>query len=60
MMIVAVSLWQMTTWSLGMDYRWIVISGALQGLGMGLVFMPLNLTAFATLDPKYRTEARAC
>jgi DHA2 family multidrug resistance protein len=56
MTIAAVSLWEMTQWSLGMDYRWIVISGAIQGLGMGLVFMPLNLTAFATLDPKYRTE----
>jgi DHA2 family multidrug resistance protein len=56
MAIAAVSLWEMTQWSLGMDYRWIVISGAIQGLGMGLVFMPLNLTAFATLDPKYRTE----
>lgn len=56
MAIAAASLWQMTTWSLGMDYRWIAISGAIQGLGMGLVFMPLNLTAFATLSPEYRTE----
>lgn len=54
--IAALSLWQMTTWSLGMDRTWIIISGTVQGLGMGLVFMPLNLTAFATLDPKYRTE----
>lgn len=54
--IAAVSLWEMTTWSLGMDWRWIVISGTVQGLGMGLVFMPLNLTAFATLDPRYRTD----
>jgi DHA2 family multidrug resistance protein len=54
--IAALSLWEMTHWSLGMDYRWIVISGSIQGLGMGLVFMPLNLTAFGTLDPKYRTE----
>ena len=57
MIMAALSLWEMTTWSLGMDYRWIVVSGALQGLGMGLVFMPLNLTAFATLHPRYRTEA---
>jgi MFS transporter, DHA2 family, multidrug resistance protein len=56
MAIAALSLWQMTTWSLGMDYRWIAISGAIQGLGMGLVFMPLNLTAFATIDPRYRTD----
>lgn len=54
--IAALSLWEMTSWSLGMDWRWIVISGAVQGLGMGLVFMPLNLTAFATLPPRYRTD----
>ncbi|HYZ47634.1 MAG TPA: DHA2 family efflux MFS transporter permease subunit, partial [Sphingomonas sp.] len=54
--IAALSLWEMTSWSLGMDRTWIILSGTLQGLGMGLVFMPLNLTAFATLDPKYRTD----
>lgn len=54
--IAALSLWEMTTWSLGMDRYWIIVSGAIQGLGMGLVFMPLNLTAFATLEPKYRTD----
>ena len=54
--IAALSLWEMTSWSLGMDWRWIVFSGAVQGLGMGLVFMPLNLTAFATLEPRHRTD----
>lgn len=54
--IAALSLWEMTSWSLGMDWRWIVISGAIQGLGMGLVFMPLNLTAFATIEPRHRTD----
>jgi DHA2 family multidrug resistance protein len=28
-----------------------------QGIGLGLVFIPLNITAFGTLDPRYRTEA---
>ena len=56
MAIAALSLWEMTRWSLEMDRTWIIISGTVQGLGMGLVFMPLNLTAFATLDPKYRTD----
>lgn len=54
--IAAVSLWEMTTWSLNMDWHWIVASGFIQGIGMGLVFMPLNLTAFATLPPWARTE----
>ncbi|MGJ3629360.1 hypothetical protein AB5I41_25425 [Sphingomonas sp. MMS24-JH45] len=30
--------------------------GVHPGLGMGLVFMPLNALAFATLDGKYRTD----
>jgi DHA2 family multidrug resistance protein len=33
-----------------------VTSGFVQGLGMGLVFMPLNALAFATLDGRYRTD----
>ena len=27
-----------------------------QGLGMGLVFVPMNLVAFATLAPQFRTD----
>ena len=56
MLIAAVSMWQMTQWSVVMGWEPIVISGTIQGLGMGLCFMPANMMAFATLDPKYRTE----
>jgi len=52
----AVSLWQMSGWSLEMDYWPIVISGFIQGLGMGFAFMPLNSLAFGTLNHVYRTE----
>lgn len=51
------SLRQMSHWSLGMDFSSVVISGFVQGLGMGLVFMPLNSLAFATLSQAYRTDA---
>jgi DHA2 family multidrug resistance protein len=54
--IAAVSLWQMTRWTLVMDSSPFIISGVVQGLGLGLVFMPLNAMAFATLPAKYRTE----
>ena len=50
------SLWQMAHWSLEMDWRPVALSGFIQGLGMGLVFMPLNALAFATLAPHYRTD----
>ena len=33
------------------------MSGVVQGLGLGLVFVPLSTVAFATLDPKFRTDA---
>ncbi len=36
--------------SLEMDFWPVIISGFVQGLGMGLVFMPLNSLAFATLS----------
>lgn len=55
--LTACSLWQMTAWSLDMDWRPIVISGFVQGLGIGLVFVPLNVITFATLPPQYRTDA---
>ncbi|HEX8302182.1 DHA2 family efflux MFS transporter permease subunit [Sphingomonas sp.] len=56
MSLAAFSLWQMTHWSLEMGTGPLVFSGFIQGLGMGLVFMPLNGLAFATLPPRYRTE----
>jgi DHA2 family multidrug resistance protein len=56
MALAAWSLWDMTHWSLEMGPWPMVISGFVQGLGMGLVFMPLNGMAFATLPPRFRTE----
>ena len=54
--IAAFSLWTMTHWSIDMDYRQIVISGFVQGLGLGMVFMPINLIAFAQLPALFRTD----
>ena len=54
--IAAFSLWEMASWSLQTDYSHIAISGFVQGLGMGLVFIPLNASAFATLPPMLRTD----
>ena len=35
----------------------LALNGILQGLCIGLVFVPLNILAFSDLDPKYRPEA---
>ncbi len=54
--IAAFSLWEMASWSLQTDYSHIAMSGFIQGIGMGLVFIPLNTSAFATLPPMLRTD----
>ncbi|HEX4198617.1 MAG TPA: DHA2 family efflux MFS transporter permease subunit [Caulobacteraceae bacterium] len=46
----------MTRFSLGMNSWPVVWTGILQGLGIGLIFVPLSTLAFATLDPVYRAE----
>ena len=56
-LLLALSLYQMSGFSLDMDRRLIIESGLIQGLGMGLMFVPLNLIAFGTLPAHYRTSA---
>ncbi len=55
--ITAFSLWMMSGWTVVMDWRPFVLSGFVQGLGLGFVFVPLNVISFATLPPQYRTDA---
>src|SRR6202012_132563 len=57
--LTAFSLWQMTGFSLQMDYWPIVISGVLQGRGVGLVYVPLSTVAFTTLPGHLRNEGTA-
>ncbi len=53
----ALSLYQMTSFDIGMDYWPLVTSGVTQGFGLGFVFVPLSTVAFQTLEPQLRTEA---
>ncbi len=53
----ALSLYQMTSFDIGMDYWPLITSGVVQGFGLGFVFVPLTTVAFQTLDPRLRTEA---
>jgi DHA2 family multidrug resistance protein len=57
--LMSLSLWQMSGFSLGMDRQPIIVSGVTQGLALGLIFVPLNTVAFATLEARYRTTAAA-
>jgi MFS transporter, DHA2 family, multidrug resistance protein len=54
--LTAVALWQMTHITLQMDSHLIVVSGFIQGLGIGFTFVPLSAAAFATLAPELRNE----
>ncbi len=57
--LIAFSLWQMTQFSLLMDERPIIVSGIVQGFGIGLVYAPLSAIAFVTLEPALRNEGTA-
>ena len=57
MALLAWSLHMMTQFDLGMDQRPIIISGLVQGLGLGLVVLPMNLLALSTLGGALRTDA---
>jgi DHA2 family multidrug resistance protein len=57
--ITGVSLWQMTGYTLVMSQSDIVWPGIVQGLGLGLVFVPLSAATFATLTPAMRAQGTA-
>ncbi len=54
--IAAYSLRMMSGWTIEMGNGPIIFAGFVQGLGLGLVFMPMNLIAFSSLPPRFRTE----
>jgi DHA2 family multidrug resistance protein len=57
MALTAYSLWQMSHWSASVPEAMIVTSGVIQGLGLGLVFVPISTVAYSTLPMAARTEA---
>ncbi|MBA2932612.1 DHA2 family efflux MFS transporter permease subunit [Sphingomonas sp. CGMCC 1.13654] len=58
-LLAAFSLFQMSGLSLGMDARLLVISGFLQGMGSGMIFVSLSLLSFGTLSSKLRNQGTA-
>jgi DHA2 family multidrug resistance protein len=55
----ALSLYQMSGFTLVMSSGPIIVSGIVQGLGLGFIFVPLQSLAFASLAPSYRTTGAA-
>ena len=57
--LMGISLWMMTGFALDQPSRPVIVSGVVQGLGLGLIFVPLQSLAFETLAPRMRTTAAA-
>ncbi|MGV8985406.1 MAG: DHA2 family efflux MFS transporter permease subunit [Cypionkella sp.] len=57
LLLTASSLYFMTGFSPLMGPGPVIWTGVLQGLGLGLVFVPLSTIAFSTIDAKYRADA---
>nr|WP_294524724.1 DHA2 family efflux MFS transporter permease subunit [uncultured Rhodopila sp.] len=50
------SLWEMTAWTPDIAQWRIIAVIIVQGAGIGLIFLPLQVAAFATLPPQHRTD----
>jgi len=57
MIMTTYSLWQMVHFSLDVPQHMIITTGVIQGLGLGLVFVPISTVAYSTLPTSTRTEA---
>jgi DHA2 family multidrug resistance protein len=57
--LTAVSLYEMTLFTMDVGVGAIVWTGVVQGVGLGFIFVPLSTAAFATLAPRYRNEGTA-
>ena len=57
MALTAYSLWMMMHFNLEVPQHLIITSGVIQGLGLGLVFVPISTVAYSTLPTASRTEA---
>ncbi|MDE2403723.1 MAG: DHA2 family efflux MFS transporter permease subunit [Sphingomonadales bacterium] len=53
------SLWMLDSGTLEMDATMIIVSGFIQGIGAGLMFVPISVVVFATLQPQFRNEGAA-
>ena len=56
LMMICFSFWRMTGWTPDISAHDIIVTIVIQGAGLGLVFTPLQVLAFATLSPTLRTE----
>ena len=56
LLLTSLSMWEMSRFNMNVDEHAIIVTGALQGFGMGLIFSPLSAMTFSTLAPHLRTD----
>ena len=56
---ITASMWRMTDWTPDVDVQSLAVTTFTQGLGLGFVFIPLQVVAFATLAPELRGDGTA-
>jgi len=59
MLLLAYSLHWMSTFSPDVGLIDIVLSGVIQGMGLGFIFVPLSAATFSSLAPQYRGDGTA-
>jgi DHA2 family multidrug resistance protein len=59
LLLTALSMWQMSQFSLQMGMTPVIISGLLQGFGLGCTQVPLNIIALSTLPSHILTQGTA-
>lgn len=57
MALTAYSMWQMAHWTADVPQWDVIWTGIVQGIGVGLVFVPVSTVAYSTLPMATRTEA---
>jgi DHA2 family multidrug resistance protein len=57
--LIALSLWEMTGWTPDVDAWTLTRNSVIQGMGLGFVFIPLQVVAFGTLPAALRTDGTA-
>jgi len=59
LLLTSFSMWEMSRFNLDVGEQAILVTGAIQGFGMGLIFSPLSAMTFSTLMPQLRTDGAA-
>jgi DHA2 family multidrug resistance protein len=59
LLMLSYTYWLMTRWTPDVSVHEIIIAIVIQGAAMGLLFTPIQVLAFVTLEPSMRTEGAA-